>query len=275
MEDDADIRSAVTDLLEDKGFTVLNSVDYDSAVIQLRSSPSIDLLICDSNLIPNRAKPDESGQDFADVVREQHAELPIVVYSGADDITRYPKDDPYTQVYSKSDARTFAQEGLDDLLDSAIRYSQLKAKNLNDSAKRTRSKFVTPSHFSLARDAKTTSEPNDFPTWAHRVSDEDKLAENNYYIRVIDKSVYVTSGTKDLDTSSLKGTLVIWVQPLENGRFSVEVFAYPEFAASGDDLKDAVANLLSMMNDHRQELRGRRLDGRKSELRIFLREILK
>ena len=215
------------------------------------------------------------GPRAADVVREQHAELPIVVYSGADDITRYPEDDPYTKVYSKADARTFAKDGLDDLLDRAIKYSQFKTKKLNDSSAGRKTKFVTPSHFSLGRDAKTTSEPNDYPTWAQGAADEDKLADNRYYIRVIDRSVYVTEGTKDLDTSSLKGTLVIWVLPFEMGQFSIEVFAYPEFAASGEDLKDAVSNLLSIMTDYQQELRGKRLKGRKAELRNFLREILK
>jgi CheY-like chemotaxis protein len=92
-EDDASIRSTVTDMLETKGYLVMAAASAEEAV-RLHSNEKLDLLVTDQNL------PGQSGMELARILRETMPELPAIFTTG-----RYHADidqgDPRIRVLTK------------------------------------------------------------------------------------------------------------------------------------------------------------------------------
>lgn len=102
VDDDAEIRDVIRLLLEDAGFTVVEAVDGDAAMVAFRAQPT-DLLICDLFM---------PGQDGVQVINALHREfpqvkiiaisggayrgtldmLPVIKFLGADEVLRKPVD---------------------------------------------------------------------------------------------------------------------------------------------------------------------------------------
>ena len=80
VEDDFLIRMTLTDALESEGFTVLEADSGEAALVQLRSDPSICLLMTDMQLSGNL-----DGRALAEAVRAENTVLPIIYMTGRPD----------------------------------------------------------------------------------------------------------------------------------------------------------------------------------------------
>jgi DNA-binding response OmpR family regulator len=82
VEDDADTRAMVRDMLADEGYSVIEAADGELALNQLLEDPTAlpSLVVLDLDL------PRLRGQDLIAVITNYHrlAQIPIVVVSGVD-----------------------------------------------------------------------------------------------------------------------------------------------------------------------------------------------
>lgn len=77
VKDEEPIQETTASMLENIGFTVLCAADGSSALVMLRNSPTVDLLLTDM-VIPGGI----SGHELALKVREELPNLPVVIASG-------------------------------------------------------------------------------------------------------------------------------------------------------------------------------------------------
>lgn len=77
VEDQHDVREIATSLLEDLGFSVVEAVDVDSALTQLRASEQIDLVFTDV-VMPGG----KTGIDLGKAIRTEWPDLPVVFTTG-------------------------------------------------------------------------------------------------------------------------------------------------------------------------------------------------
>jgi two-component system response regulator FlrC len=80
VEDDFLIRMTLSEALEIEGFQVLQADSGEAALVQLRSDPSIDLLMTDMQLSGGL-----DGQALARAVRSENTILPIIYMTGRPD----------------------------------------------------------------------------------------------------------------------------------------------------------------------------------------------
>src|SRR5436189_164111 len=80
VEDDPSSLQTRVDLLQSHDFVVFTATNEASAIRQVHSVPSVDLIITDINLNP-KSDADKGGLSLARRVREEHATIPIVGYS--------------------------------------------------------------------------------------------------------------------------------------------------------------------------------------------------
>jgi len=80
VEDDFLIRMTLTEALESEGFLVIEADSGEAALVQLRSDPSISLLMTDMQLSGGL-----DGQALAKAVRVENAILPIIFMTGRPD----------------------------------------------------------------------------------------------------------------------------------------------------------------------------------------------
>jgi DNA-binding response OmpR family regulator len=80
VEDDFLIRMTLTEALESAGFQVLEADSGEAALVQLRSDPSIALLMTDMQLSGGL-----DGQSLVKAVRLENAILPIIYMTGRPD----------------------------------------------------------------------------------------------------------------------------------------------------------------------------------------------
>jgi DNA-binding response OmpR family regulator len=80
VEDDFLVRMTLTEALESEGFVVIEADSGEAALVQLRSDPSIALLMTDMQLSGGL-----NGQALADAVRVENAILPIIYMTGRPD----------------------------------------------------------------------------------------------------------------------------------------------------------------------------------------------
>jgi DNA-binding response OmpR family regulator len=80
VEDDFLIRMTLTEALESEGFLVLEADSGEAALVQLRSDPSIGLLMTDMQLSGGL-----DGQALVRAVRSENAILPIIYMTGRPD----------------------------------------------------------------------------------------------------------------------------------------------------------------------------------------------
>lgn len=80
VEDDFLIRMTLTEALESEGFLVIEADSGEAALVQLRSDPSISLLMTDVQLSGGL-----DGQALVKAVRVENAILPIIYMTGRPD----------------------------------------------------------------------------------------------------------------------------------------------------------------------------------------------
>jgi DNA-binding response OmpR family regulator len=80
VEDDFLIRMTLTEALESEGFLVIEADSGEAALVQLRSDPSISLLMTDMQLSGGL-----DGHALAKAVRMENAILPIIYMTGRPD----------------------------------------------------------------------------------------------------------------------------------------------------------------------------------------------
>ena len=80
VEDDFLIRMTLTEALESEGFVVLEADSGEAALVQLRSDPTIALLMTDMQLSGSL-----DGRALANAVRAENAILPIIYMTGRPD----------------------------------------------------------------------------------------------------------------------------------------------------------------------------------------------
>ncbi len=80
VEDDFLIRMTLTEALESDGFVVIEADSGEAALVQLRSDPTIALLMTDMQLSGSL-----DGRALADAVRAENAILPIIYMTGRPD----------------------------------------------------------------------------------------------------------------------------------------------------------------------------------------------
>jgi len=80
VEDDFLIRMTLTESLESEGFVVIEADSGEAALVQLRTDPTISLLLTDMQLSGSL-----SGRALADAVRAENAILPIIFMTGRPD----------------------------------------------------------------------------------------------------------------------------------------------------------------------------------------------
>ena len=77
VDDETGVRLSTTLLLQSAGYDVNTAEDGFDAILQLRSLPPPNAIICDLNM------PRMSGFEFLSVVRRRFPEIPVVAFSGA------------------------------------------------------------------------------------------------------------------------------------------------------------------------------------------------
>ncbi len=80
VEDDFLIRMTLSEALQDDGFVVIEADSGEAALVQLRSDPTICLLMTDMQLSGNL-----DGGALASAVRAENAILPIIYMTGRPD----------------------------------------------------------------------------------------------------------------------------------------------------------------------------------------------
>ncbi len=80
VEDDFLIRMTLTESLEGDGFVVIEADSGEAALVQLRSDPTICLLLTDMQLSGNL-----DGRALAEAVRAENLILPIIFMTGRPD----------------------------------------------------------------------------------------------------------------------------------------------------------------------------------------------
>ena len=80
VEDDFLIRMTLTESLESEGFVVIEADSGEAALVQLRSDPTISLLLTDMQLSGSL-----DGRALAEAVRAENLILPIIYMTGRPD----------------------------------------------------------------------------------------------------------------------------------------------------------------------------------------------
>ena len=80
VEDDFLIRMTLTEALEGDGFVVIEADSGEAALVQLRSDPTICLLLTDMQLSGNL-----DGRTLAEAIRAENLILPIIFMTGRPD----------------------------------------------------------------------------------------------------------------------------------------------------------------------------------------------
>jgi CheY-like chemotaxis protein len=80
VEDDFLIRMTLTESLESEGFVVIEADSGEAALVQLRSDPTVRLLLTDMQLSGNL-----DGRALADAIRAENLVLPIIFMTGRPD----------------------------------------------------------------------------------------------------------------------------------------------------------------------------------------------
>jgi len=76
VEDDPSVRVLVIEVLQELGYTAIEAEDGQSALDRLQSAGALDLMITDVGL------PGMNGRQLAEIVRQSHADLPILFMTG-------------------------------------------------------------------------------------------------------------------------------------------------------------------------------------------------
>jgi CheY-like chemotaxis protein len=76
VDDEPAVRALVADMLGDMGFEVVEAADAADAMQTIETGPAIDLLVTDVGL------PGLNGPQLADLVRQGHPELPVLLITG-------------------------------------------------------------------------------------------------------------------------------------------------------------------------------------------------
>lgn len=85
VEDDEDNRRVMAEILADMGHQVIEMPDVSSALLTVRNSVRIDLVITDYCL------PDSNGLDFVGIVRETRPQVPVIMMTAFGNVENYVK----------------------------------------------------------------------------------------------------------------------------------------------------------------------------------------
>jgi CheY-like chemotaxis protein len=115
VEDDADVRAAVVEMLRDLGYRVLEAAHAQAALQMLDIHPEIKLLFTDVGL-PGRM----NGRQLADAARGQRSDLRILFTSGyaRNAIVHEGRLDPGVELLTKPYTQSALAERLRDILDA-------------------------------------------------------------------------------------------------------------------------------------------------------------
>jgi CheY-like chemotaxis protein len=251
VEDKPASRERRVKLLETSGFIVFSAASSQGALQEVRSVPSIDIVVTDINLDPESAT-DKSGLALARSIRSENLSMPIIGYSawfsegelGSIELKVF--DDYLPKGASTPDellARVERWRG------KALGHRKERATWAAAELERLRQKYGTPHpNFTTLRLLELDS---GHKTSSDEPSAEDILRRSGYRLRIIEPG---TSRPLLNDAEAkIISPLVVWLKQ-ESDITIAEIYGYPALYGFGDNEEQALTQVLLLMRGFYQEL---------------------
>jgi CheY-like chemotaxis protein len=256
VEDDDSIREGFMDLIRRKGFQAIGANTVDQALREIRSMPSIDIVITDMDL-HEHGRADTAGETLAKEIKKRRSDLPIVAYTAHDQDDylsridwsvfdfRLEKAAPDREEQGIDECRIIALRRRGQRLATAISELQrLQTKyEIGDEDVQILRQFLPGIHFTAGNEV--GGEHSEFET-------VDQLLR-----RLGFRLGFIHAGAHGMDDAGerimTRITVPAWFQTT-GGVIVAEVYDYPEIYAEGATDDEAVKAVLALMYGFHKDL---------------------
>lgn len=265
VEDNENSLRRRAEIFSSIGISVITAKSVEEADWQIKTSPDVDLLICDINLNVED-EDDEGGIEIAQKIRKENSLLPMVAYTGRISKGQLESkllstSNPFTFHYSKG-ARERFQEDITKWRNAAITYRQSRRDNFETLWNKivekykisdfdsSRIKTFLPGNKNKSEYSPDADKPTISSTFDSAINLESQLAAAGFSLHIIYNSNNNANGRdEDFYFDKVSKPFLIWARKWENEIVDVEVFQHNSLSASGINLENAVKKLYALMVD--------------------------
>lgn len=233
VEDRKDLRELESFVFKGLGCSVIVASNPIDALKTFLSSPQLDLIFTDIDLLADYNKHDKSGVDIARLIRQLNPEIPIVGYSSKFSEQELTKNEIscFNRWYDKGSMDSIQLSDMfTEVTTMATLYKQNRfnlLRNIIDNVRMengTNENYENESKFIISQD------------YIPKIQIDETLKETGFELYRV----------KPLQESKIKKDFVVW-QKREDNYCEMEIYGYPNLWSVGLSEEEALINLFVLM----------------------------